>query len=141
MDVSLKTMNKKINRIHERALRLIYFDDVSRFGELLKNYRSFSIDHKNIQSLANENYKFFHSLSPSIKKNVFHLNTNIPYSLSSRSELYSRNPKTVKYGIETISYFAPKIWSLAPKAIKSSKSLDAFKYKIRQWKSDCPCRL
>ena len=74
-------------------------------------------------------------------KNVFHFNTNIPYNLRSRSELYSRNPKTVKYGTETISYLAPKIWSLVPNAIKSSKSLDAFKSEKRQWEPDCPCRL
>ena len=74
-------------------------------------------------------------------KNVFHLNTNIPYNLRSRSELYCRNPKTVKYGTDTISYLTPKIRSLVPKAIKSSKSLDAFESKIRQWKPDCPCRL
>ena len=49
--------------------------------------------------------------------------------------------KTVKYGTETISYLAPKIWSLVPNAIKSSKSLDVFKFKIRQWEPDCPCRL
>ena len=66
-------------------------------------------------------------------KNVFHFNTNIPYNLRSRSELYSRNPKTVKYGTETISYLAPKIWSLVPNAIKSSKSLDVFKSKIIQY--------
>ena len=65
-------------------------------------------------------------------KNVFHLNTNILYSLSSRSELYSKNP-TVKYGTETTSYLAPKIWSLVSNAIKSSKSLDVFKSKKRQW--------
>ena len=74
-------------------------------------------------------------------KNVFHFNTNIPYNLRSRSELYSRNPKTVKYGTETISYLAPKIWPLVPNAIKSSKSLDVFKSKIRQWEPDCPCCL
>ena len=53
-------------------------------------------------------------------KNVFHFNINIPYNLRSRSELYSRNPNTVKYGTETISYVAPKIWSWVPIAIKSS---------------------
>ena len=136
-----RTMNNKINRIHERALRLVYSDHVSSFDELLKKDRSFSIHHRNIQSLAIELYKFFHGLSPSIMKNVFHFNTNIPYNLRSRSELYSRNPKTVKYGTETISYLAPKIWSLVPNAIKSSKSLDVFKSKIRQWEPDCPCRL
>ena len=59
--------------------------------------------------------------------NVFHFNTNIPYNLRPRIELYSRNSKTEKYGTETIPYLAPKIWSLVPNAIKSSKSLDGFK--------------
>ena len=74
-------------------------------------------------------------------KNVFHLNTNIPYNLRSRSELYSRNPITVKYGTETRSYLAPKIWSLVPNAIKSSKSLGGFEFKIRQWEPNCLCHL
>ena len=117
-------MNNKINRIHERALRLVYSDHVSSFDELLKKDRSFSIHHRNIQSLAIELYKFFHGLSPSIMKNVFHLNTNISYNLRSRSELYIRDPKIV-----------------VPNAIKSSKSLEVFKSKIRQWEPDCPCRL
>ena len=133
-----RTMKNKFNRIHERALRLVYSDYVSSFDELLKK------DHihlRNIQILAIELYKVFHSLSPSIMKDVFHFNTNIPYNLRSRSKLYSRNPKTVKYGTGTISYLAPKIRSLVPNAIKSSKSLDVFKSKIRQWEPDCPCRL
>ena len=136
-----RTMNDKINGIHERALRLVYSDHVSSFDELLKKDRSFSIHHRNIQSLAIELYKFFHGLSRGIIKNVFHFNTNIPYNLRSRSELYSRNPKTVKYETENTSYLAPKIWSLVPNAIKSSKSLDVFKSKIRQWEPDCPSLL
>ena len=51
---------------------------------------------------------------------------------SSRSELNCRNPEIVKYGIETISYLAPKIWSLVPEVMKSSELLDAFKSKIRK---------
>ena len=54
-----RTMNDKIDRIHERALRLVYSDSVSSFNKLLKKARSFSIHHKNIQSLAIEIYKFF----------------------------------------------------------------------------------
>ena len=136
-----RTMNNKINCAHKRALSLVYSDHVSSFDELLKKDRSFSMHHRNIQSLAIELYKFFHSLSSSIIKNVFHFNTNVPYNLRSGSELYSRNPISVKYGTKTISYLAPKIWSLVPNAIKSSKSLDVFKFKIRQWEPDSPCRL
>ena len=121
-----RIMNNKIDRIHDKALRLVYSDHVSSFDELLKKDQLFSIHHRNIQSLAIELYKFFHGIFPSIMKNVFHLNTNTPYNLRSRRELYSRNPKAVKYGTEAISYLAHKIWSLVPYTIKSSKLLDVF---------------
>ena len=86
----------------------------------------------NIQSLAIEIYKFFYGFSTSIMKNIFHLNTNISYNVRSCSDLYCRNPKKVKYRKETTPYLEPKIWPLVPKALKSSKSLDTFKSKIRQ---------
>ena len=44
-----------------------------------------------------------------------------------RNELYARNPKTVRYGTETISFLSPKIWSLVPQNIKDSGSLSCFK--------------
>ena len=88
-----RTMNSKINSIHERALRLACSNHVSFFNELLKKERSFSIHHGNLQSLAIGFYKLFNGLSPSIMKNIFHFNTNIPYNLRSRSQLNSRNPK------------------------------------------------
>ena len=72
-----RTMNNKINRIHERALRLVYSDHVSCFDEYLKR--------PIIPSLAIELYKFFHDLSPSIMKNIFHFNTNILYNFRSRN--------------------------------------------------------
>ena len=42
-------------------------------------------------------------------KNIFQVNINNLDSLRTRDELYCRNPKIVKYGSETIFYFAPKI--------------------------------
>ena len=53
-----RTLNNKINRLHEKALRIVYSDYKSSFCELLKKDKSFSIHHKNIQSLATEIYKF-----------------------------------------------------------------------------------
>ena len=49
---------------------------MSPFDELLKKHQPFSSHHRNIQSLAIEIYKFFQGLSPSIMKNVFHINAN-----------------------------------------------------------------
>ena len=43
-----RTLNNKINRLHERALRIVYSDYKSSFCELLEKDKSFSIHHKNI---------------------------------------------------------------------------------------------
>ena len=41
--------NKKINRLHERALRIVYDDDVSTFDQLFAMDKFFCIHHQNIQ--------------------------------------------------------------------------------------------
>ena len=104
-----RTMNNKINRLHERSLRIVYSDHSSTFEELLERDKTFSIHHKNIQSLAIEIYKFVNGLSSEIMNIVSNLKENNRYSLRNVYELYSRNPRTVKYGTETISYLAPKV--------------------------------
>ena len=55
-----RTHNNKINRIHERALKTVYFDYNSSFNELLDKDGSFTIHQKNVQSLAIEIYKYLH---------------------------------------------------------------------------------
>ena len=131
-----RTINNKINRIHERALRMVYSDFKSSFEGLLMKKKSLSIHEKDI-----EIYKFLNGLSPSFLNNVFHKNISNSYDLRNHKELYSRNPKTVRYGTETVSYIAPKIWSKVPETIKMSSSLESFKTKIRKWKPECDCRL
>ena len=83
----------------------------STFEELLERDETISIRHKNVQSLAIELYKFLNGYSPEIINSLFHLKENNRYSLRNVYELYSHNPKIVKYGTETISYLAPEIWS------------------------------
>ena len=137
-----RTLNNKINRIHERAWRTVYSDYNSSFNELLDKDGSFTIHQRNVQSLAIEIYKYLHGLYPAILIEVFKVNETIPYDLRMRNELYTRNPKAVRYDTETIYFLSPKIWSLIPQNIKGSGSLPCFKKKkIRKWKPNCPCRL
>ena len=71
-----RTMNNKINHLHERSLRIVYSDQSSTFEELLERDKTFSIHHKNVQSLAIEIYKFVNDLSPEIMDSVFNLKQN-----------------------------------------------------------------
>ena len=49
-----RTLNNKINRRHEIALRIACDDDKSNFQELLDLDNSMTIHHRNIQKLAIE---------------------------------------------------------------------------------------
>ena len=62
-----RTLNNRINKIHERALRLVYNDEESSFENLLLKDNSFTIHERNIQTLAIELYKVVNHLSPKIE--------------------------------------------------------------------------
>ena len=44
-----RSANNKINKLHERALRIVYDDNNSKFEELLGKDSSFTIHHQNIR--------------------------------------------------------------------------------------------
>ena len=52
-----RTNNRKINRLHERCLRIIYNDKQSSFIKLLEKDNSVSIHQRNLQILAIEMFK------------------------------------------------------------------------------------
>ena len=68
-----RTLNNRINRLHERALRIAYSDYNTTFQELLVRDGSFTIHERNIQILAIQIFKFLHGMSPKIMEGVFKL--------------------------------------------------------------------
>ena len=77
--------NHKINRLHERALRIVYDGDVSTFDQLLAVDKSFSINHQNIHILLIEIYKA-HYISGNSLKELF-VKRESTISLWSKPEL------------------------------------------------------
>ena len=91
-----KSINKKINNLHERALRLIYCDHSSDFQELLQRDNSVTIHHKNIQALAIMMYKVVNNVAPTIVSELFSY-SNVNYNLRSGSPVSST---ICKYSVE-----------------------------------------
>ena len=136
-----RNLNNKINRIHQRALRLVYQNNLT-FSELLDLENSVTVHQKNLQVLVTEIYKVKHEIAPEIMKDIFELQ-NPSYNLrSSCIQLRREKIKIVHYGLQSLRYLGPKIWELVPNNIKYSNSLSKFKKLIKSWKPEaCPCRL
>ena len=66
-----RTLDTKINKVHERALRIMYANYEFSFDELLFIESSYRFHHKNIQTLAIELYEQKHVLSPQLVGDVF----------------------------------------------------------------------
>ena len=133
-------INNKINQIHERALRITYNNKSSSFQDLLDKDNSVTIHHRNIRTLFIEILKVLHRLSPPLLNEVF-MERNCKYSLLGNNFLKRRRVNSVRYGTESVSFLAPKIWDTLPKEIKNSETLNAFTAKIKNWvPHECPCR-
>ena len=59
-----KNLDHKINRLHERALRIAYNDYSASFEELLEKDGSVNIHQRNLRCLATEMFKIKNKLSP-----------------------------------------------------------------------------
>ena len=126
-----RTMNNRINTIHEKGLRLVFTNKSNlSFDDLLKENKSVKIHQKNLQILATEIYKVKIDLGPKIMTDIFHF-VGKPYNLRNNSIMQWQANCSVYFGTESISSLAPKLWELIPSEIKRVKSLNIFKEKIK----------
>ena len=123
--------NNIINRLQKRAFRFVYDDYSSSFDVLLKQDKSFTIHHYNIQTLCIELYKVYNNLSQTVFSELFTKKEN---SYNSRSLFDYTIPKVKTFykGFNSLRYFRPIIWNLVPTEIKYCDSLENSTTKIRQ---------
>ena len=66
-----REINRKINHIPERSLRIVYRDYNNTFKDLLKKDNYVCIHYRNIQSLAVELFRVKENLSNTIMSDIF----------------------------------------------------------------------
>ena len=97
-----RSLNHRINYIHERALRFAYKDYQTDFWSLLEQRNLVSIHEKNLQLLMTEIYKTRSGLSPPFMKDIFAVR-NTGYDLKQGNDSQLPKLHTTTYEIETIS--------------------------------------
>ena len=125
-----RRVNNRNNKLHERALRLVYDDYDTSFLDLLAVDGSFTVHHTNIQTLLLEMYKIKHNLSECCLKGLFSV-VNGNYNLRSQSDFEVRGIRTVFYGPNSIKYFGSVIWNSLRNDLSNIFDFDLFKTTIR----------
>ena len=137
-----RSYNNRINRLHERSLRMVYNDKRSSYEELLSKDGSVSIHVRNIHFLMIELYKIKNNIAPTLLCEVFKPKKTSSYSLRKVNYFEIPQVRTSNFGKESLSYLGPKLWETVPSSIRDIKSLELFKKSIKKWiPKDCPCRL
>ena len=126
-------LKNHLNRIRERALRIMYQDHNSTFNEPLAKYGSFIIHDCNLQKLLIEIFKVKMKFAPEIMNEVFDF-IECRYPLRSELRFKSQNICTARYEIETTTFVGSSIWTNMPNELKESTSLNEFKAKMKTWK-------
>ena len=119
----------KVNKIHERALRIVYKDSHADYEALLTLDNAVSIHQRNLQYLMIEIYKTKHNLNPSFMSEIFETR-NVHYDLRTKNNLCIPKARTTSYGIETVRYLGQKLWQTLPHRMRESQSLATFKKEL-----------
>ena len=85
-----RSSEHKINKLNERALRLVYDDNPKlSFDELLAKDNSVTIHQRNLQLLATEIFKVKQGLSTGLTDEIFQF-IDKPYKFRNNSILYRK---------------------------------------------------
>ena len=126
-----RNTENKVNKIHERALRLVYNDSPClSCDKLLIKEKSVSIRQRNLRFLGTEIFMVKNGVSTGLTENIFHF-VKKPYDLRNNRILLRKRNRTDFYGTECLSSLAPRIWELVPQSLKNETELSQFKIKIK----------
>ena len=104
-----RNLNAKLNKIHERPLRIVLKDTHADYEALLKLDNAVSIHQRNLQYLLTEIYKTKSSLNASFMRELFQPR-DLQYNLRNRNTLEIPKVVTTSYAIETVQFIGQKLW-------------------------------
>ena len=137
---SSREINNRINRIHKKALEILYDDSISSFELLLKRNEGFTVHEKNIQLLMVEMFKAKNGIEPQLLQGIFEKNDYHGPTLRNSKYFKRPNVNTVKYGERSLQNLGTRLWSQIPNFIQETDTLGKFKEYMKKWRpTKCPC--
>ena len=103
-----RTTNGVINKVHERALRVLLNDHESDFEKLFHINNDVCNHHRNIQTLLIEIFKIKKGFAPPIMESILKGRNNT-YNVRNFQEFEAERKRTTYFGLEIIRYRSPQL--------------------------------
>ena len=121
---------KKIEKIQERALGILYTDFSSDFESILNKSGKSTMKVKPLRTLALEVFKTLNNMNPEYIKKIFH---KAVFTTHRPLDLEVNENHTTKYGNKSLRCLGPHIWNSLPNQIKKETDYTKFKEFINDW--------
>ena len=136
---SSAALSQKIERVQERALRLLYNDSFCRCNSLLSNAEWPTMEVNHLWKLAIEVFKTIKYSNPDFMYTYFKKDS---HSARRKNGLVINRVKTTTFGEKSLRTMGPKIWNSIPEDAKDLTSPQKFTEFIKTWyKPECKCNI
>ena len=131
MDVLYKSFPSQNKQYNKHCLRLVQQNYRSEFEKLSENENEISGHQKCTEFLLIEVYKYLIGQSPEFMNTIFKLRQNT-YKLKDFHAFESQNPRTKKFGLDSIAGRASQLLKNVPEEIRNYASLLIFKESMKK---------
>ena len=127
-----KKSNSKIEKIQERALKVVFDDFDSDACSLRERLGTKSVFQLRLNRILIEIFKTVHGQNPSYLNSIFKAKIT-PYNLRDPSKLIQSRKDSTTYGLRSVNYVGSKMWNELTPAIKSAPDVASFKAALNNW--------
>ena len=129
-----KANSDRLEKLNERALRIVYNDYVSSYDCLLEKSNVLSLSMLRLKYMIIEVYRCVNRLNPEYMNNMFTIkDTN--YSMRDGSIVVQPKFNNTTFGYRSFSYYGAKLWNAIPSDLKTIKpeNFSKFKKDLHGW--------
>ena len=126
-----KSNLQKLDKLNERAIRMVHNEYGSDYIDLLSQTKSHNIYNMCLKTLAVEMYKVRNNISPDYLMNLFVINCPV-YGFRDTNTFSLPHFNTKRYGYHSMQYIGSKLWNDIHVSLKDS-DLCNFKRCISTW--------
>ena len=133
------TLSRKIEKVQQRTLRLLYDDSFSRYNSLLSKAERPIIEVSHLWKLATEGFKTINSSNPDFMYTCFKKDSHFTWK---KNDLVINRAKTTTFVEKSLRTLGAKIWDSLLEHVKDLTSLQKFTEFIKTWyEPECKCNV